>query len=150
MSGDKLELPWYAGGRGGEEGEDGDGGSTFISRGSWSVLDDEEGIERAVEILGAGDEARDSGSGGDVERGDERVDEIVLAKLTVELFGGWGDVVDNLVFRRLLADCLTFSLHRVVALTHSFDLTRYSFSESMMLCGVPLILTSFFSKSFRS
>lgn len=27
MSGDKWDLPWYAGGRGGEEGGDGDDGS---------------------------------------------------------------------------------------------------------------------------
>ena len=44
-------------------------------------------MERTVEIVGVGDEARDSGSGGDVERGDEAVDEIVRAKLAVELFG---------------------------------------------------------------
>lgn len=77
MSSDSSELPWYAGGRGGEERRDGDGGSMFISRGSWSVRDSEEGIERAVEIVGVGDEARVSGSGENVERGDEVVDEIV-------------------------------------------------------------------------
>jgi len=57
--------------------------------------------------------------------------------------------VETLAFRRLLADCLTFSLHRVVALAHNLDFTRSSFSESPS-CGGPLDLTNFFSKSFRS
>ena len=58
--------------------------------------------------------------------------------------------MDSLAFRRLLADCLTFSLHRVVALAHNFDLdlVRDSFSESM-LCD-RLLFTNFFSTSFRS
>ena len=56
--------------------------------------------------------------------------------------------MDSLAFRLLLADCLTFSLHRVVALAHSFDLTRYSFSESM-LSGGPLPFTRLLSTSFR-
>jgi len=38
-------------------------------------------------MVGVGDEARDSGSGEDVEWGDEEVDEVVWAKLIVELFG---------------------------------------------------------------
>ena len=58
-------------------------------------------------------------------------------------------MVDSLAFRRLLADCLTFSLHRVVALAHSLDLVRDSLSDSM-LCEGPLRLTSFLSTSLRS
>ena len=57
--------------------------------------------------------------------------------------------MDSLAFRRLLADCLTFSLHRVVALAHSLDLVRESFSDST-LCAEPLLFTSFLSTSFRS
>lgn len=61
----------------------------------------------------------------------------------------WSDVLDSLAFRRLLADCLIFSLHRVVALVHNFDLARFSFSESTF-CWAHLFFASFFSKSFRS
>lgn len=87
MSGDKCEPPWYAGGRGGEEGSDGDGGSILMFWDSWSIPNDEEGIEREVEGVGVGDEVRDGGSDEDLERGDEGVGEIVRGKLAVELFG---------------------------------------------------------------
>ena len=59
-------------------------------------------------------------------------------------------MVDSLAFRRLLADCLTFSLHRVVALAHSLDLVRDSFSDSTLCEEGPFRLTSFLSTSFRS
>lgn len=87
MSGDKWELPWYAGGRGGEEGGDGEGGLMFILPGSWSVLDGTEKAEREVETVGVGDEAREGGSDESLERGDEGVDEMVWDMLTNELFG---------------------------------------------------------------
>jgi hypothetical protein len=85
MWGDKCEPPWYAGGRGGEEGGGGDGGSTLMFCGSWSVLNDEGGMEREVEAVGVGDETRDGGNDEDLERGDEGVEETVRGKLTVEL-----------------------------------------------------------------
>lgn len=59
----------------------------LMFRGSWSVLDGEENTERAVEMVGVGDEARDGGSDEDLERGDEGVDENEWDKLETELFG---------------------------------------------------------------
>ena len=57
--------------------------------------------------------------------------------------------MDSLAFRRLRADCRTFSLQRVVAIAHSFDLVRDSFSESTV-CGSPFLFTNFRSTSFSS
>ena len=57
-----------------------------MSCGSWSVLDLEEGTERAVEMVGVGDNGRDCWNDEDLERGDEGVDGIVWGKLVTELF----------------------------------------------------------------
>ena len=149
MSDNRRGPPWYAGGRGGAGGGDGDGGSIFIVCGSWSLLVCEEGIEWIVETVGVGDDAREGGSEEDIEPGDEGVDAIVRCKLVTELFGAWREAVDNRAFRRLLADCLAFSLHRAVALTHSFDFVRPPLSESTLRRG-SLHFPSFFSTSFCS
>lgn len=82
MSADRLDLRWYAGGRGGDEGGGGDDDSIRIFRGSWSVLDDEASMEWRVE--GVGVMERDGGSDAGLERGDEWVDGCEEAKLTTE------------------------------------------------------------------
>jgi hypothetical protein len=102
-----------------------------------------------VEGVGVGDEARDGGSDAGVDRGDEWVDEFVRDELKTELFDAWREVLESLAFRRLLAECLMFSFHLVVALAHNFTLVRCSFSVSTSCCD-PFFFTSFFSKSIFS
>jgi len=45
-------------------------------------------MDRAVEMVGVGDEGRDGESDEDLERGDDGVDENVRGKLAAELFDG--------------------------------------------------------------